>query len=237
MESEKTKIYAVTLNPEHFDYRPYDISEDDGNEVFIDGGRDFCNIDNKGYLTKIKKMINEYSDYELEVYHNNSIMDFLNYYLPKKENGKRLSPKEMHNIECVLKCYGRDYEETVICECLSIITSKIYKHKGLRGYCQGDYVEAYYPVENGITKYLDYVEAVYFGTGTEIMIHDEESEPKTAEEISGYTFYTSNWKVEDLKAEIKEQCGYKRSNDNVEVILWLYDKTRTIRIDEYKLAD
>lgn len=234
MENEKTKIYAVTLNPEHFDYRVYDIEEDDGNEVFIDGGRNFCNIDNKGYLAKIKKMIDEYSDYELEVYHNNSIMDFLNYYLPKKENGKRLSPKEAGWLKKALDLEKSDKE--IVCECLSIITGKIYKHKGLHGYCQGDYVEAYYPVENGITKYLDYVEAIYFGTGTEVMIHDEESEPKTAEEITGYTFYTSNWKVEELKAEIKEQCGYKRSDDNVEVILWLYDKTRTIHIDEYKLA-
>lgn len=228
-------IYARTLNPESFDYRVYDIRENEGNEVIIDGGRNFCNIDSKGYLTKIKKMISEYSDYELQVYHNNSIMDFLNYYLPKKENGKRLSPKEIHNIEDVLKCYGRDYEETAICECLSIITGKIYCWKVIQGCCQGDWAKAYYPVKDGITKCVDWIEAWFFGTGTEVEIHDEEEKPNSAEEVSGYTFYTASWKTEDIIAEIKEECGYK-AEDDVDVKLWLYKDTRTIHIDQYELA-
>lgn len=228
----KKTIYAKTLNPESFDYRVYDIREDDYNEVIIDGGRDFCNIDNKGYLTKIKKMISEYSDYELEVYHNNSIMNFLNYYLPKKENGKRLSPKEMAFLKQGLD-NSQYANEEIICDCLSVITGKIWKHKGLRGCCQGDYVDAYYPVEDGITEYLDWIEAWFFGTGIEIMIHDEDNEPKDAEEVTGYTFYTASWRVEDLKKEIRDYVGAK---DDVDVKLWLYDKTRTIKIDEYKLA-
>lgn len=234
METEKTKLYAVTLNPEYFDYRPYDISEDDGNEVIIDGGGDFSNVDNKGYLKAIKQIIKEYNTYLYDCYYHESIMEMLRDMLPKKENGKRLSPLEAHNIEEALK---NDKDVETICECLYVITGKIHCMRPLRGCCQGDYVEAYYPVEDGIRQYLDYVEAWYFGTGIEIMIHDEESEPKTAEDVSGYTFYTASWKTEDLKAEIKEQCGYKRNDDNVEVILWLYDKTRTIKIDEYKLAD
>lgn len=231
---EKKIIYAVTLNPEHFDYRPYDIREDEGNEVIIDGGREFSDIDQKGYLAAIKKVISGYSSWDYEYCYHNSIMDFLKDYLPKKENGKRLSPKEAGDIRVTLDL---DDDEAIICRCLSIITGKPYACQGLRGYCQGDYVEAYYPCEPNITKYLDYVEAWFFGTGTEVMIHDEESEPKTAEEVSGYTFYTANWKTEDIKNEIKEYCGYKAEDESVEVKLWLYDKTRTIHIDEYKLAD
>lgn len=226
-------IYARTLNPEIFDYRVYDIREDDGNEVIIDGGRNFCNIDNTGYLAKIKKMINEYSDYELQVYHNNSIMDFLNYYLPAKENGKRLSPKEASWLKKVLE-FETD-EKEAICQFLTTITGKLYRHRGLRGCCQGDYVEAYYPTQTGITKYLDYVEAWYFGTGTEIEIHEDEKEPECAEDVTGYTFYTASWKTEDLIAEIKQQCGYK-AEDDVDVKLWLYKDTRTIHIDQYELA-
>lgn len=230
------KLYAVTLNPEYFDYRPYDISEDEGNEVIIDGGRDFSNIDNKGYLEAIKKLVDEYDSCLYDYYYKGSIKAFLTDMLPKKENGKRLSPREIAFLKKGLE--QSDYSnEEIICDCLFVITGKIYKRKGLRGYCQGDYVDAYYPVQDGITEYLDYVEAVYFGTGTEVMVHEEENKPKSAEEVSGWTFYTANWKTEDLKAEIKEQCGYKRDDNNIEVILWLYDKTRTIKIDEYKLAD
>ena len=227
------KIYAKTLNPESYDYRVYDISNDDGNTVIIDGGRDYPNIDNTGYLTKIKKLIGEYSDYELEVYHNNSIMDFLDYYLPKKENGKRLSPKEAHVIKQALET---ERDADIICDCLSIITGKIYLMRGLRGCCQGDYIEAYYPVEDGIQKYLNWIEAWYFGTGTEIMVHEEDSIPNSSEEVCGWTFYTDSWKIEDIKEEIKANCGYK-DTDDVEVVLWLYKSTYSVKHDVYELAE
>lgn len=234
MENEKTKIYAVTLNPEDFDYRPYDIRENDGNEVIVDGGREFSDIDNKGYLKSINGIIKEYNSYLYDTYYQESIMQFLKEMLPKKENGKRLSPMEAKKIKDAL---DEDQRREIIKTCLLVITGKQHNMMPLRGYCQGDYVEAYYPVQKGIHEYLEYVEAVYFGTGTEIMVHDEDNKPTKAEEVFGYTFYTANWKTEDLKREIKEYCGYKGDDDNVEVILWLYDKTRTIKIDEYKLAD
>lgn len=229
----KNTIYARTLNPEIFDYRVYDIREDDGNEVIIDGGRDFSDIDQKDYLKAIKKTISDYNGWDYDYYYKGSIMNYLKDYLPKKENGKRLSPKEASWLKKVLE-FETD-EEEAICQFLTTITGKLYRHKGLRGCCQGDYVEAYYPVENGITKYLDYVEAWYFGTGTEVEIHEDEKEPECAEDVTGYTFYTASWKTEDLITEIKQQCGYK-AEDDVDVKLWLYKDTRTVHIDQYELA-
>jgi len=224
-------IYAKTLNPEDYDYRIYDISNNDGNEVAIEGGRDFQDIDQKGYLKAIRKLIRDYGCWDYETYYNNSIMAFLRDYLPKKENGKRLSPKEANKI---LVSLDLDRNEEVIATCLSVITGKAHTWSGIRGCCQGDYATAYYPVTTP-TSYIDYVEAWYFGTGTEVEVSEEDA--NSPEEVSGWTFYTANWKTEDLKREIKEYCGYKGDDDNVEVILWLYDKTRTIHIDEYKLAD
>lgn len=228
-------IYARTLNPELFDYRVYDIREYDYNEVIIDGGRDFCNIDTENYLKMIKDLINNYGSWDYEYYHNNSIMDFLSYYLPNKENKKRLSPRQAHDIQVTLDLYEKSKLEKsdVICKCLSVVTGLSYHMKGLCGCCQGDYVEAYYPIRKGIEKYLDYVEAWFFGTGTEIEIHDDKKTPECAEDVCGWTFYTSSWKTEDLKTEIREQCG---ASDDVEVSLWLYKDTRTIKIDQYELA-
>lgn len=225
----KKVIYARTLNPEDFDYRIYDIQEDEGNDVFIDGGRHFCNIDNKGYLEVIKKLINDYC--YCEYYYNNSIMAYLQDYLPKKENGKRLSPREANKI---LVALDLDDDEEVIATCLSVITCKPYAHTGLRGTCQGDYVEAYYPVRKGIQEYLDWIECWFFGTGVEVEVSDEDA--NSPDEVSGWTFYTASWRTEDLKAEIKSQCGYK-DDDEVEVKLWLYEDSYNIRHDNYKLAD
>ena len=230
-------VYARTLNPEIFDYRVYDIRENDENDVIIDGGRNFTNIDQKGYLIAAKKAISGYNSWDFDYYYHNSIMDHLKDYLPKKENGKRLSPKEAHNIKMSIECWNNDklsYED-VVCEILSVITGQIWKHTGLRGCCQGDYVVAYYPVREKIKEYLDWVEAWYFGTGTEVEIHDDEKEPECAEDVAGYTFYTASWKTEDIITEIKQQCGYKA--EDVEVKLWVYKETRRILVDEYELAD
>lgn len=229
-------IYARTLNPEIFDYRVYDIHEDDENEVIIDGGKDFTNIDQKGYLIAIKKAISGYNSWDFEYYYHNSIMDHLKDYLPKKENGKRLSPKEAHNIRMSIECWNNNklsYED-VVCDILNVITGQLWKHKGLRGCCQGDYVTAYYPVKDNIQQYLNYVEAWFFGTGTEVMIHEEENTPKGPEDISGWTFYTTAFEPEELKKEIREHVGAK---SNVEIKLWLYKDTKTIHIDNYQLAN
>lgn len=226
-------IYAKTLNPESFDYRVYDIREDDYNEVIIDGGRDFENIDQHDYLKMVKKLISGYSSWDFDYYYKGSIMDFLKDYLPKKENGKKLSPIEAHNIKMSIECWYKDLlkEEDVICECLSIITGKTYCWKVIRGYCQGDWAKAYYPIRDGITKYLDYVEAWFFGTGVEVMVHDEKENPNDAEEVSGWTFYTASWKTEDIINEIKEYF-----KGDIKVKLWLYKNTKTIHIDEYEEA-
>ncbi len=230
-------IYAKTLNPESFDYRVYDIREDEGNEIIIDGGRDFESIDQHDYLKKVKKLISGYSSWDFDYYYKGSIMDFLKDYLPKKENGKKLSPKEAHNIKTSIECWYKDLleEEDVICDCLSIITGKIYKHTGLRGCCQGDYVEAYYPVKENIRKYLDYVEAWFFGTGTEILVYDGDLTPESADDIEdGWTFYTASWNTEDIKEEIRSRSG---ASEDVKVVLYKYTNTRTIKYDEYELAD
>ena len=230
---EKKIIYAKTLNPEWFDYRAYDIREDEGNEVIIDGDRDYKDIDQKGYLKAIKKLIEEFGYWDYENYYGKHIMWFLEDYLPKKENGKKLSPKEAGDIRVALEL---DKEEEIVCLCLSIITGKAYFDARLHGCCQGEVVKAYAPVAN--QKILDWIEAWFFGTGTEVLVYDGDLEPETADDIEeGFTFYTANWNAEDIKREVKEQYGYKADDESVEVKLWLYKETRTIHIDEYELAD
>ena len=222
------KVYAKTLNPEFFDYRIYDIRDDEGNEVIIDGGREFPDIDNKGYLDSIKKIMSNYYCYS-------SIKECLEDYLPAKENKKALSPREIGEIHEALKWMegsSSAYEENVILTCLKVITGKEWKKKILRGCMQSEWAKCYYPVDTK-QSYIDYVEAWFFGTGTEIEVDDSNNEDiQIPEDIEGFTFYTANWKVEDIKQEIASYFG-----GDVEVVLWLYDTTRIIKHDLYKLAD
>lgn len=234
MENNEPRItlYAKTLNPESYDYRVYDLREDDYNVVFIDGGRDFTDIDNKGYLEKIKKAIKEYCDYELEVYHNNSIKDFIEYYLPKKESGVAYAPCELSFIK---KALDEEDDEEVIVRCLSIITGNHYVHVGLRGCSQGDYVDCYYPDNLVKQSYIDWTEAWYFGTGTEIEV-DETGCGTDPDTIEGTTFYSSSWRDEDLKREIRKYCGEKPDDESVKVVLWKWDGYKP-RENKYVLAE
>ena len=223
-------IYARTLNPEYYDYKRYSIENDEGNKVIIDGGREFANIDIKGYLKAIEKIMEDYQSWDYEQYYQNSIKDFLEDYLPKKENGKKLSPKELGDIRVALEL---DNEEEIICLCLKVITGEPYFMRAIRGTCQGDYAKAYAPIKE--QEHLNWVEDWYWGTGIEVEIHDSNNTPTNADEVSGYTIYLecvcSN---KTLKERIKEYIGCK---DDTDIKLWEYTGTQTIKIDEYKLAD
>ena len=230
MENQTT-IYAKTLNPEYFDYYVYDLRDDDYNDIIIDGGRDFISVDNNEYLKKINAIYDEYGGYEYEVYYHNSIKEFLGDMLPKKVNGKPLAPCELMFIKNALESEDK---EKVILACLKVITGKEYVAGALRGCSQGDYVDVYYPKTTS-QSYIDYVEALFFGTGTEIEVHDIDDKVNSPEDIEGFTFYTASWREEDLKREIRKACGHKPDDKTVKVVLWLWDGY--IKTSKYKLAD
>lgn len=213
------KIYAKTCSPEWFDYRMY---EDDIPENFhIDGGRDYGNI-NGEYLESIQKIIDGFDSWDYEYYYHNSIKDLLTDYMPKKVNGKKLSPKEMNVIKVALSKYNdyrkSDYEENVRIVILSIIYGEPYKAFSIRGCCQGEYAQVFAPA-NTDQSLIDYIEAIYFATGTEVIVHDEDNEPNDAREISGYSFYTDKYSPEDIKQIIAKDNGC-----NVEdVVLYVFD--------------
>lgn len=215
-------IFAKTLNPECFDYRVYDIREDEGNEIYVDGGKEFIDVDINDNLKHIKKLINEYSDYVLDVYYDKSIMELLRDYL-----GKKVSPKQAHDIKLALE---NERDVIITITCLNALTGKIYRCRHIKGIMQSEWALAYYPVDE--EKQVEYVECWYFGTGTEVEVHEDENEVNDESDISGWTFYTSSWKVEDIKREIKEYCGYK-DDDEVNVVLYQYSGSYNIRKDNY----
>ena len=236
----KHTIYAKTLNPEFFDYRiyEYDIKED--NNIMLVGNDDYSGI-NEDLFKDIVKMAEEYGGYEYEVYYHNSIKEFLADMFPKKENGKKLSQKEVSLIKKALDGFNYDktyhvwIEEVVLCS-LRIIKGKKYASKELRGYCQGDWIRAFYPVDTD-SSWIDYIEAWFFGTGNEVMVHTEDSKVESPDDIDGFTFYTASWKVEDIKREVIEHYGLvTREGDEVEVVLWEFTGYDTIKVDKYQLA-
>lgn len=224
-------IYAKTLNPEDFDYRVYEYCLTEDENIIVDGGRQFQSYNND-ILETIDELYNDYDswDYErcLKTYYYNSIM----MYIKSMLHIQKLTTKQAHTIKVALK-EGWSKEELYLI-CLETIRGEPYEKHTLRGYCQGDVVTMYCPKSYG-KDVVDYIEAVYFATGTEVMIHDEESEPDSANDISGYTFYTANWKTEDIKKEVLDQI-HQCQGEEYEIKLWLYKDSYRIRHDNYELA-
>lgn len=227
---EKQKIYAKILNPEWYDYRVYEDCITESDDLIIEGGREWTSF-NTELVKRIENLINDYLGWDYEHYYNNSIKAYLNDMLPNKSNGKKLSPKEIHTIKQLLDDCGHNNETETIISILSIFKCEPYEVRWLKGCCQGECVKLYCPVSTS-NEMSDYIEAWYFATGNEVEIHDCDSEVNEPDDIEGYTFYTSSWKVEDIKNEVLQ---WTNSNPNeTEVVLYKFDGY--IKTPKYKLV-
>lgn len=98
---------------------------------------------------------------------------------------------------------GND-ENDKICELLGIVTGQEWSWRTLRGCCQSEWIEAFYPVNAWPGDSLNRFEAEYFNTGSEWIIHDSDEEPETPDEIEGYSMYCTTYNPRD---EIAEEHG------------------------------
>ena len=208
---KKNMVYAKTMSPESFDYRFY---EDDIDErVMIDGHYDYADLN--ADLIKTARKMYEDSEYDLETNYNNSIKAYAEDRLPKRKNGKRFSTQQLRLMKLAL---DQNLEEAFIAECISAVMCEEYKVTYLKGSVQREWVIAYVP-ESMKDNEIAYIEAIYFGTGTEVMIHDDADEPKNGDDVSGYCFYTTKYFADDLKEEIAERVGCSTN----EVVLFMFD--------------
>ena len=72
------------------------------------------------------------------------------------------------------------------------------------------------------------VKACYFNTGSEWIVHDEEAEPESPEDINGYSVYCIGWNDELIKLEIAEAAECKPE----EVVMYAFKDYARIPIYE-----
>ena len=232
----KKTIYAKTLNPEYYDFRLYEEDAKSNEDIILVSNRNNPGF-NEDLIREITYFADSYKGFDYEYCYHNDFEEYVNDMLP---SAKKLASKELKEIKKVLDSYNQKGYSTwlneVIQVCLSAIKGKKYEKTILKGYCQGDWTECWYPIDTPHED-IEFIEAWYYGTGTEILVHDEENEVHSPEDIEGFTFYTSSWKEEDLKNEIIKQFSpVTREGDEIEVVLWLYKDTTTIKRDNYQLA-
>lgn len=118
-------------------------------------------------------------------------------------------------------------EESIICEVLEVVTGKSWSYRMIRGCCQGDWQKILYPSDEWTSESLEVFETEYFNTGSEWIVHDEDTEPENPDDISGYSVYCIGWNDDKIKAEILEAAG---GSSEDEVILYKFYGYRNILV-------
>lgn len=240
---ERKTIYAMQINPE---YQESPLSMDNfdiesaypGIAVF--GNRDYkdhipeniervMDVLNDGELADILDSFNRrLKDYNTEVYKNVSeaIADFL-----QPEHKARYSTREIHDLNNLVCSYGvySPGEDAILLSVLNIVTGKKYQLSTIRGCCQGEWQSVLYPSDVYSDETIEYLEKDYFNTGSEWIIHDEESIPESAEDISGYSVYCYSWNLDGIADEIMNAVG---ADDSYDIVLYGYEDGYYERLSE-----
>lgn len=230
---ERKIIYAMQINPEYQESVLSSVNFDiesvyPGIAVF--GNRDYkdhipeniervMDVLNDGELADILDSFNRrLKDYNTEVYKNVSeaIADFL-----QPEHKARYSTKEIHDLNNLVCSYGvySPGEDAILLSVLNIVTGKKYQLSTIRGCCQSEWQSVLYPSDVYSDETIEYLEKDYFNTGSEWIIHDEESIPESAEDISGYSVYCYSWDLDGIADEIMNAVG---ADDSYDIVLYSY---------------
>lgn len=229
------KIYAKQVPPE--DQESPLFHEDFPKNIIVTGNRHF----NSHTIPVYDRILDCYDEAAEEIENIRSrngyaayttVTEAINDYFPALEyREKPYNSRDIHRIRVCLELYGtrKYYEGDYILEMLEAITGEAWRTTTIRGTCQSDWQDIYYPVKSWSAESIAYFEAEYFNTGSEWIVHDGNTEPETPEEIEGFYCYCYSWKTEDLKKEIANIAGYP----DAEVILYQYaGYTKTTQYQE-----
>lgn len=125
---------------------------------------------------------------------------------------------------------GND-ENKLFCRALELITGRAWDYCTLRGCCQGDWQDCIYPADDWDGDALERLEAEYFNTGTEWIVHDESDAPDGPEDINGFSVYCTAWNSDGIRQEIADAAGGKPED------VKLYEFTGFAKIAQYKEAE
>ena len=224
------KIYAHQVPPEYQE-SPIFLDECFPDNIVVCGNRDFNShtteefdtvktVLENGELADILENVNE-----LQQWYKNATEAIIDY-LPSKSKYSTNAIHALKNLIIEYSTCHRSAEDEILCKVLSIVTGKKWAHGIIRGYCQSDWQDIYYPVDEWNKEALTRFEIEYFNTGTEWIIHDEETEP---EDTIGFTMYCTSWNDKGIKQEIAEATGSKIED----IVLYEFDGyTRTAKYKE-----
>lgn len=99
------------------------------------------------------------------------------------------------------------YINSIYCTALHLITGRAWDWCTLRGTCQGDWQYCIYPADEWNGASLERLEAEYFNTGTEWIVHEGQVAPDSPEDVDGYSVYCTGWNDNQIRQEIADAAG------------------------------
>lgn len=244
------KVYARQVNPEYQDSyllfwnskeRKNYWEDDVWQDITLTGNKDFHGIETDVFSRvyqalangDLQEAIDEVDGNGYYVSHYDTYTEAIMDVLPP-ENKAKYSTMDIHK----LKLYSAEYqacktreENDVICKVLSIVDGREYAWRTLRGCCQGDWIECFYPSADYDKTSLETLESLYFNTGSEWIFDDEcQYNPETDEpgDICGCSVYCTSWNDDGIRREIADAAGCKPE----EVTMYQFDGYT--QIERYK---
>lgn len=237
------KVYAKQVPPEHQESFLFNIVDgevqfniDPYNEyVTLAGNTHYCD-----HMTDVFKRVwrvlekgdlaSVLDDLRPSVYDTatEAIYDYL-----WPEGDRKYGTRAIHAIRQLVQDYltcKRAEEDNILCKVLSIVTGEHYECRCIRGSSQGDWQYIYYSTEHISREDIHYIEVCYFNEGSEWIIHDGEDEPKTSEEVSGYSAYCIGCGEDAIRLELAEIAECKPED----VVMFIYD--HSISVPVYRVA-
>jgi tetratricopeptide (TPR) repeat protein len=218
------KIYAKQVPPEYQESPLFLGDEFWPAGIILDGNRDY----NSHTTDLYDRIIQCYDEAAREIENLDlkngyaaygNATEAINDYFPALEyREKPYNTRDIHRIREALRMYGTTdyYNGRYVTAMLDAITGGDWRNGTIRGCCQGDWQHVIYDANRWSRAELDVFETEYFNTGSEWIVHDENTEPDGPEDISGFSVYCHGWRTEDIKMEIAEAYGAT----DAEVILY-----------------
>ncbi|MGF6375028.1 hypothetical protein M2140_000062 [Clostridiales Family XIII bacterium PM5-7] len=117
--------------------------------------------------------------------------------------------------------YEQYSEQQKNCTALYIKTGEHWMCQGICGSCQSDWNYIYYPVGKYSQKDILDISAMYFNTGTEWIVAEEDYDPDEdcPNDIWGHSVYS----VEVLPSKIREDIAMYLGADEDDIVLYEFD--------------
>lgn len=150
------------------------------------------------------------------------------FYIP----GRTYSPEEVEKIADLVLYYSTERnsskQDETFCKLLSVVDGRKWDTRTIRGTCQSDWQDVFYPVDEWNREALDAFEIEYFNMGSEWKICEFTDDEEVDEDEPGFYLYCTSWNHDGIRAEIISALGYEPDT----LTLYAHVGERTISVWE-----